>query len=296
MYEEDSLGNAAQWQMKPARRRRHRYMQNVPLEDFPKRDPTHIRCNDSIYDRHSGALFTGLAGMIWKGCGKPWAKVYAQASGRPFFGYRSSNQYYVHPQNGLLLPVKKEWTSIVLNLPGYERNRGWRDVLVDQVHYVDQAYYRKIQGLWFEVIYAVVPNYPRDYLTQANNWSPPRYDNWSTKREEDWLYKLNIRDCVLKERIRSDQIGSLASVHGYYYNGKMIHRDQYQRRVNEAARKRDYRLYGEPHLVGHEKSVYAKSLRQLPKSEIRSLGLHGCADQKMPSFVTNRKNKKGRAA
>lgn len=296
MNSEERPEYGADHNIRGERGRVYRYLQNTPIEDFPK----HAKMRGEIHqdwDRHRGYKFDALKGMLRSGVGKPWVKthqkivayikenyksdiwknllswvnndvevspmyigegVYVQANGRPFRTFRGHQDYFVDPVTGNLTAAKKEWEDI--RFPPAGSNRRY-DVHKDKVVYFQNRCYRNIHGIWYEAILVNVPKSP------DNQWPQNFYS-----QEKNWLYQQNIVDAVLKDRIGSWMMHDLAWVHGYRtYENELVSYAQYQKYIGDRNRESYYMDRTMP-LIG-ERYVYAQSLRQISKSEIKQLGM-----------------------
>lgn len=280
------------------------------IEDLP-----HHQRMGHFVDEHESPngwkYHPGLKGIIRKGVGKPWGKVYAellefvksnyspsvwkdvldtiewnvetnpmdvgdgdyvQSNGHPFYSYGKREDYVVHPVTGMLMKVPEKWTKVRFDSRDGER---WY-VTKDSVHYWQNRYFRQISGIWYEVELVRVPKEPRTSNHTCCGWRP---------RDEDWLYKMNLRDVVFRTRIYSDLVGSLASAHGYLTRqNRFVSREQYQKESAERIR-RSYFLSHKDFLPADEGfPVYAKSMWQVKKSVLTQAGILG-ANLTAPNIV-----------
>ena len=271
----------------------------LSVEDLPSRTKMQERDYD-WYRYHEGPRSNMLDSMVRKGVGRPWDKVhselvayvkenyardnwhdilhrlewmvelhpmhigngvYVQATGRPFYSYRNhDNTFLVHPETGLLMRPKKAWTEVKFESIKKDHRYWWKD----PVAYIQNRCYRKVDGYWYEVELAVLPSAPKTY----------NYNDHYSKAygENDWLWKLNLRDVVMKCRLRSTMSHDLKICHGYRtYQNKLVSRDEFQKMMGNELRRSYYVSSCYPSFMGH--TVYAKSLRMISKAEINRLQL-----------------------
>lgn len=304
--------DAAAWGIKPLRGEAHRYHQKTPLADYPTHEKTRPKIVDD-YDRHRGPSFKELLRMVRKGVGRPWSKVYSelvayikktysqplwgdairridwyvdikpmhvgdgvyvQESGHKFYGNGSDRDFLVHPETGLLMRPKKEWYDLTMVSPSKESRRYY---MGDKVRYVNNTCYRQMDGIWYEVELVNLPKSPYGAYEH-------RYPIDISK---DWLYQQNLVDVVLKKRL-SDVYSSehdLKLAHGYRtLQNKLVPSENYHKRWKDFQKNADsgYMYLGYPSIEG--RTMYAKSVRQLSKKEIRRLGLNAVS-LKVPDIV-----------
>jgi hypothetical protein len=293
---------------------RRRHHQHTSIHDLPIREgfPKGVDRDN----HHDGLDFPALAGILRKNVGRPWAKVYegivakakanhgahcwkelldriawyvelnpmdvgdgqyVQASGRPFYHlrHRSDNQFLVHPVTGLLMRPKDEWTRLKFVKDG---ERSWWG---EPTHLWQNRYFRFMNSIWYEVELVRVP---QRKMTAYEAITGQRQYSSYRPRDEDWLYKLNLRDAVIRTRIYSDMQHNLALCHGYKtYDNKVVTHAEYEKERNDALRSQHYGRYNAPLLFGHY--VYAKNAWQISKATMREVGLFTGPQLKLPNIV-----------
>jgi hypothetical protein len=262
----------------------NRYNQKTALEDLPSRERKDVlrhRRNEC----HEGLRWHGLQAKLNNSVGLPFTKVfhelceqiktfrgnheayremiwwyvepsaYEVAPGVFMSKGRRIHRLYVHPRTGLLCKSKKAWDKLALS-GKYEKSYYWKQ----EVRYIENVCYRKINGHWYEVILANVPRVEVDY----------------TNYREDKLEELNLYDVVIKATLNRWNSGdNLEKVHGSRdYQNRLVPPEKSKQIWSE----RCGFWYG-----GSGRTVYAKAIRQLKEKEIRRLGLD--SSLKMPDIV-----------
>lgn len=195
--------------------------------------------------------------------------VYVSKEGRPFYG----KQLYVNPKSGLLMPVNPKWAQIAIR-QGIHKNR---DYSKDDVRYFGRKCFRRMNGLWYEVELVRLPNCPFHF---------------GGEQADGWYKTCKIHDAVLKKDLSSWDRGSLGVYHGYLtYDGKMVPAEEYQKRRDESFKNWRFSTLYIPS-DGH--FVYAKSIRQLSKKELKDWGLplHK-QENRLPDIVRRKKPRRG---
>ena len=312
--EEDYDISAGEYGLKLDRgSRRKRLNQGKKLSELPKQESIHHRPIDFDHDVDLKYPFNR---KLSAGVGRPWSDVYSEIiaelksqfhdaahhfswfptsyvtihvkepipgvfcdmEGNSLSGYRHRDGFFVNPNNGQLQLAKKSWDKQLkkIMVPIRDTNRAW-SWSSDEVSYHDNRCFRKINNIWYEVILENLPSRPA--------YKPG--DEWQRKTEEDWLYKLNCVDAVMKTRLTSAMIYSLAQCHGYkMYDNRLVTKFQYQKEME----KDKGSFFSYPPV---ERSVYAKLIVQASKRDIEKYDLNKHAP-KTPDIVRrHKKHKRG---